>query len=196
MNTPKHRRTHAVLKRPIADPPAQDQLAHVEEVEIRGHIIDSLILPKVLDLITAGGGSFRIKQIAIGQARTIRATRDRGPRRPTARRWPRFWRRSPITAPCRRAAGLPAGGGRHRRRISRRLLQHHEPADRGPHRRPVDRGGRPGDGLRHRRRRPPVRPAVPGDDRREAPADRSSSATPACACSHRSGPSSSRRSSS
>jgi lysine-ketoglutarate reductase/saccharopine dehydrogenase-like protein (TIGR00300 family) len=42
----------------------------VEEVQISGHIIDSLILPKILDLITAGSGSFRIKQITIGQART------------------------------------------------------------------------------------------------------------------------------
>jgi len=41
----------------------------IEEVEIAGHIIDSLILPKVLDTITAGGGAFRIKQITIGQAR-------------------------------------------------------------------------------------------------------------------------------
>jgi lysine-ketoglutarate reductase/saccharopine dehydrogenase-like protein (TIGR00300 family) len=44
--------------------------ALVEDVELRGHIIDSLILPKVLDLITSLGGTFRIKQIAIGQART------------------------------------------------------------------------------------------------------------------------------
>ena len=44
-------------------------MPHVEEVEVRGHIIDSLILPKVLDLITAGGGAFRIKRIAIGQGR-------------------------------------------------------------------------------------------------------------------------------
>jgi len=44
-------------------------IEHVEEVQISGHIIDSLILPKVLDLITAGGGSFRIKKISIGQAR-------------------------------------------------------------------------------------------------------------------------------
>jgi lysine-ketoglutarate reductase/saccharopine dehydrogenase-like protein (TIGR00300 family) len=43
---------------------------HAEEVEIRGHIIDSMILPKILDLITSRGGTFRIKQIAIGQART------------------------------------------------------------------------------------------------------------------------------
>jgi lysine-ketoglutarate reductase/saccharopine dehydrogenase-like protein (TIGR00300 family) len=42
----------------------------IEEVEVRGHIIDSLILPKILDLITSSGGSFRIKKITIGQART------------------------------------------------------------------------------------------------------------------------------
>jgi lysine-ketoglutarate reductase/saccharopine dehydrogenase-like protein (TIGR00300 family) len=42
---------------------------HVEDVEIRGHIIDSLILPKILDVITSRGGSFRIKRIAVGQAR-------------------------------------------------------------------------------------------------------------------------------
>lgn len=41
----------------------------IEEVEISGHIIDSLILPKVLDTITAGGGNFRITNIAIGQSR-------------------------------------------------------------------------------------------------------------------------------
>ena len=42
----------------------------VEDVELRGHIVDSLILPKVLDLITAGSGTFRIKRITIGQNRT------------------------------------------------------------------------------------------------------------------------------
>ncbi len=39
-----------------------------EEVELTGHIIDSLILPKVLDVIIASGGKFQIKQITIGQA--------------------------------------------------------------------------------------------------------------------------------
>ena len=43
---------------------------HVEEVEVRGHVIDSLILPKVLDCITSAGGSFHIKNISIGQERT------------------------------------------------------------------------------------------------------------------------------
>jgi lysine-ketoglutarate reductase/saccharopine dehydrogenase-like protein (TIGR00300 family) len=40
-----------------------------ETVEVSGHIIDSLILPKILDAITTAGGSFRIVQISIGQAR-------------------------------------------------------------------------------------------------------------------------------
>jgi lysine-ketoglutarate reductase/saccharopine dehydrogenase-like protein (TIGR00300 family) len=39
----------------------------VEEVEIQGHIIDSLILPKVLDEILTHGGSYVIKDIRIGQ---------------------------------------------------------------------------------------------------------------------------------
>jgi lysine-ketoglutarate reductase/saccharopine dehydrogenase-like protein (TIGR00300 family) len=39
----------------------------VEEVEIQGHIIDSLLLPKVLDEILTHGGSFNLKEIKIGQ---------------------------------------------------------------------------------------------------------------------------------
>lgn len=39
----------------------------VEDVEVRGHIIDSLILPRILDDILQMGGSFHIKEIAIGQ---------------------------------------------------------------------------------------------------------------------------------
>jgi lysine-ketoglutarate reductase/saccharopine dehydrogenase-like protein (TIGR00300 family) len=48
---------------------AEDELPLVEEVEISGHIIDSLILPKVLDAIMAYGGKFRITNITIGQSR-------------------------------------------------------------------------------------------------------------------------------
>jgi lysine-ketoglutarate reductase/saccharopine dehydrogenase-like protein (TIGR00300 family) len=44
-------------------------MLHSEEVEIRGHIIDSLILPKILDVITTGGGAFQIKKITIGHGR-------------------------------------------------------------------------------------------------------------------------------
>src|SRR5881275_1163187 len=42
----------------------------VERVELGGHIIDSLLLPKVLDFITAAGGSFRIEKISIGHDRS------------------------------------------------------------------------------------------------------------------------------
>ena len=40
---------------------------YVEEVEIHGHIIDSLLLPKVLDEILTRGGSYAIKDIRVGQ---------------------------------------------------------------------------------------------------------------------------------
>jgi lysine-ketoglutarate reductase/saccharopine dehydrogenase-like protein (TIGR00300 family) len=42
----------------------------VEEVEIQGHIIDSLILPKVLDEILTHGGSYELKDIRVGQRQT------------------------------------------------------------------------------------------------------------------------------
>ncbi len=51
-----------------------------ETVELRGHIIDSLLLPKVLDEIMALGGSFEILDFAVGHTRedpsraTIRVT--------------------------------------------------------------------------------------------------------------------------
>ncbi len=40
-----------------------------ETVELRGHIIDSLILPKVLDEILTRGAAFKIAEIKIGQNR-------------------------------------------------------------------------------------------------------------------------------
>lgn len=41
-----------------------------EEVELQGHIIDSLLLPKILDEITVLGGDFSINDISIGQLRS------------------------------------------------------------------------------------------------------------------------------
>lgn len=49
---------------PPAPPPPP---SHVEEVELQGHIIDSLLLPKVLDEILTRKGSFTIREIRIGQ---------------------------------------------------------------------------------------------------------------------------------
>ncbi len=50
--------------------PSGPATVHVEDVEVGGHIIDSLILPKILDCISSAGGAFRIKQISIGQTRS------------------------------------------------------------------------------------------------------------------------------
>src|SRR3954470_12393630 len=40
-----------------------------ETIELRGHIIDSLILPKVLDQILTRGANFKITEIKIGKKR-------------------------------------------------------------------------------------------------------------------------------
>jgi lysine-ketoglutarate reductase/saccharopine dehydrogenase-like protein (TIGR00300 family) len=49
--------------------PVSEKLApaYLEEVELQGHIIDSLILPKVLDEILTRGGSYTLKEIRIGK---------------------------------------------------------------------------------------------------------------------------------
>ncbi len=41
-----------------------------EEIELRGHIIDSLILPKVLDTIMDMRGNFQILQLEVGKTKT------------------------------------------------------------------------------------------------------------------------------
>ena len=40
-----------------------------ETIELRGHIIDSLILPKVLDQILTHGANFKITEVQIGRKR-------------------------------------------------------------------------------------------------------------------------------
>jgi len=41
-----------------------------EQIQLRGHIIDSLLLPKILDEILTQGGQFTIREVSIGQQRT------------------------------------------------------------------------------------------------------------------------------
>jgi lysine-ketoglutarate reductase/saccharopine dehydrogenase-like protein (TIGR00300 family) len=53
-----------------ASPPAPATHGFVEDVEVQGHIIDSLLLPKILDEILTQGGSYVIKDIRIGQRQT------------------------------------------------------------------------------------------------------------------------------
>ena len=151
------------------DPTAEEATSAVEEVEVRGHIVDSLLLPKILDRILQMGGTFEIRECRIGSRRVdpsfariaIRAA-DRGRARRDPGRPDRAWRLA------REPRGREGRGGRHRGGLPRGLLQHDQPADPGPARRPLGRRGRPGDGLRDRRRcRGQVR-AVRGDDRRDA----------------------------
>ncbi|MFQ6105506.1 MAG: TIGR00300 family protein, partial [Candidatus Hydrothermarchaeaceae archaeon] len=42
----------------------------VREIELKGHIIDSLILPKVFDVIMDLGGNFEVLQFEIGKHKT------------------------------------------------------------------------------------------------------------------------------
>lgn len=50
-------------------PVPNDEPGFIEEVEVHGHIIDSLILPKILDRILQMGGQFEIKECVIGARR-------------------------------------------------------------------------------------------------------------------------------
>ncbi|MDP1551530.1 MAG: TIGR00300 family protein, partial [Methanobacteriaceae archaeon] len=43
---------------------------NIREVELSGHIIDSLILPKTLDIIMDMGGDFKILEFEIGKKKT------------------------------------------------------------------------------------------------------------------------------
>ena len=155
-----------------------------EEVEVQGHIIDSLILPKILDCILNNGGTFRIKRIAIGQSRhdpSHALLEVRADDRATLERI--LAQIADHGAVPVANAGLPAGGGRHRGGLSRGLLQHHEPADGGA------AGGASGSRSRTRRwtaaswSTPAVaRRPLPADERVPAAATRSWWGTWGCGC--------------
>lgn len=44
---------------------------NMREVELSGHIIDSLILPKTMDIIMDMGGDFKILEFEIGKRKLI-----------------------------------------------------------------------------------------------------------------------------
>ena len=141
----------------------------VEEVELHGHIIDSLLLPKVLDEILTRGGTYVIKDIRIGQRQTDPSHARIEVRAPTRRVAARTSSTpSTTTGPCRSTtAGLHRRAGRHGRRLPRELLQHDQLPHAGPARRRMDRGRGSGDGLRHphRSRRAAAARCI-ADDRR------------------------------
>lgn len=54
---------------PKSSAPEENEGQAVEEIEVRGHIIDSLLLPKILDRILQMGGQFEILHCEIGSRR-------------------------------------------------------------------------------------------------------------------------------
>ena len=139
----------------------------VEEVEIHGHIIDSLLLPKVLDEILTRGGSYVIKDIRVGQRQDDPSFARIEVRADTAEKLERHPRRHPrprgrprhtadcSTVPADMDGAFPEGfysttNYRTQVRLQRRM----------------DRRRRPGDGLRHRRRSGRGRGPLRAHDRR------------------------------
>jgi len=57
----------ATAERPAADGKPRGA---VDEIEVRGHIVDSLLLPKILDRILQMGGAFEIHECRIGVKRS------------------------------------------------------------------------------------------------------------------------------
>ena len=112
----------------------------VEEVEVRGHIVDSLLLPKILDRILLMGGIVRDPRVQDRRAAVgpeLRADRDPGRRPRDAPGDPGRPGRARRLA--RASGGRQVVPGRHRRRVPRGFLQHDQPADAGPHARPLGR---------------------------------------------------------
>ena len=61
--------THDALPvSPVQSPVASGD-GTIEEIEVRGHIVDSLLLPKILDRILQMGGTFEIRECTIGARR-------------------------------------------------------------------------------------------------------------------------------
>ena len=58
------------MSEPQGSPVSTSTTAPVgEEIEVRGHIVDSLLLPKILDRILLMGGTFEIRECTIGSRR-------------------------------------------------------------------------------------------------------------------------------
>ncbi len=122
-----------------------DQGASSEVVRLDGHVVDSLLLPKVLDAIVDAGASYEILELEMGttaldpESRADPGQRRRrvGSRRPAGRR------AGPRGQPGGRL-GRRAGAGTGRRRAARRVLLHHQPGHLGAGGRALDtRAGAP-----------------------------------------------------
>src|SRR5438309_7366950 len=50
--------------------PAMSAQRHTARLVLRGHIIDSMMLPQVMDLVMDHGGNFTIEELKVGQHKT------------------------------------------------------------------------------------------------------------------------------
>ena len=124
-----------------------------EEVQLQGHIIDSLLLPKVLDTILTRGGTYVIKDIDIGQRGTDPSLARIEVRADSPQRLQEILGADPRprcdSGPCCRCHYNCRRLGRS---ISRGFLLHDEFPHASAAWRRMDRRSRAGDGLRNCRR--------------------------------------------
>ncbi len=127
------------------------QTTFVEDVEIVGHIIDSLILPKVLDEIMGLGGRFEIREIRVGQRRNDPSYAQLRVIGGTPEHLERLLAAiGPTRGRPAQPAGLPPVAGRYGRRFSRRLLFDHQPGHADPPQGKLGPRTKAGNGLRRR----------------------------------------------
>ena len=139
-----------------------------ETIEVTGHIVDSLLLAKILDAILDAGCDYEISDVRIGKtsldpsSARIAVTGDDGVLGPLLDELQVHGANRTAQVDARLEAGRPG------RRAARRLLLHHQPGQRRPGRRDVGARREPGDGLRPRRlrRHRPDRAHAPGAGRR------------------------------
>ena len=123
-----------------------------ETIEVTGHIVDSLLLAKILDTILEAGCDYEIADVSIGKtsldpsSARIAVTGDDDVLGPLLDELQVHGANRTAQEDAR------ARGGRPRRRAARRLLLDHQPRRRGAGGRRVAAGRQPRDGLRPRRR--------------------------------------------
>ncbi len=107
-------------------------------VELRGHIIDSLVLPQIMEEVMDRGGEFVIQQIDVGRRKDEPSFARIQISAPTPELRDLLLDRAQRIGATLETA-VPVGGraGAARRRLPRGLLLHHQPADGGVPGRPA-----------------------------------------------------------
>ena len=141
---------------PSSESTREDHRVSSETVEVRGHLIDSGVLSRVLDDILEYGGDYSIDKFEVGKTPVdesyARLTVKMEDDDDIARLVMRLQTHGVNPTDPGEAH---AARGRAGRRLPGRLLLHDQPGDGGAPRRALGAGREPRDGLRHRRGRRP-----------------------------------------